>query len=91
MLTPLNLKILPVVRESNTNVLYFASLFYKRLVALIDAWLLDKWVFDKVEQFLNEKDSRIFDDKVFFFLHLLGTDTHGHAKRPYSEEYMNST
>lgn len=66
----------------------FSTLFC--CVILVDAWLLDKWVFDKVEQFLNAKDKRIYDDTVVFFLHLLGTDTNGHAKRPYSEEYMNS-
>eukprot|EP01126_Amoeba_proteus_P032015 TRINITY_DN312_c0_g1_i5.p1 TRINITY_DN312_c0_g1~~TRINITY_DN312_c0_g1_i5.p1 ORF type:complete len:794 (-),score=147.17 TRINITY_DN312_c0_g1_i5:1424-3805(-) len=61
-----------------------------------DANLLDSWVFEKVETFFNtsitrpELQKRLSQDKVVFFLHLLGIDTTGHSKKPYSTEYLNN-
>ncbi|KAJ3161507.1 Glycosyl phosphatidyl inositol anchor synthesis [Irineochytrium annulatum] len=61
-----------------------------------DASTLDTWVFDKVEEFLKgsvadpELDKLLREDRVIFFLHLLGLDTNGHAHRPYSKEYLNN-
>jgi phosphatidylinositol glycan class N len=59
-----------------------------------DALVLDYWVFDHVKEFFEEakKDKTLGDavrqDKVVFFLHLLGLDTTGHSYRPYSREYL---
>uniref|UniRef100_A0A6B2KXJ3 GPI ethanolamine phosphate transferase 1 n=1 Tax=Arcella intermedia TaxID=1963864 RepID=A0A6B2KXJ3_9EUKA len=61
-----------------------------------DATALDTWVFDHVTEFFKkaEKDlslkKKLSQDKLVFFLHLLGIDTTGHSKRPYSEAYRNN-
>ncbi|XP_043921116.1 GPI ethanolamine phosphate transferase 1 isoform X2 [Protopterus annectens] len=61
-----------------------------------DASKLDTWVFDKVKEFfLTAKNnatllSKIKQDRVVFFLHLLGLDTNGHAHRPMSREYKEN-
>jgi GPI ethanolamine phosphate transferase 1 len=63
---------------------------------IIDATILDTWVFDHVEAlFKNASSDRVLDsalrqDKNVFFLHLLGLDTSGHAYRPYSKEYLRN-
>ena len=57
---------------------------------------LDTWVFDRVEAFFesakrNETLGRMLhEDKLVFFLHLLGLDTAGHSYRPYSKEYLRN-
>lgn len=59
-----------------------------------DALPLDYWVFDHVKDFFAEAatnpalDKAVRQDKVVFFLHLLGLDTTGHSYRPYSAEYL---
>jgi phosphatidylinositol glycan class N len=61
-----------------------------------DATHLDLWVFDKVKELFAEarKDpalhAKLREDKVVFFLHLLGLDTTGHGFRPYSKEYLHN-
>ncbi|KAK5708710.1 Glycosyl phosphatidyl inositol anchor synthesis [Elasticomyces elasticus] len=61
-----------------------------------DATELDYWVFDKVKQLFEDAktdadlNARLRQDKVVFFLHLLGLDTTGHAYRPYSREYLHN-
>ena len=61
-----------------------------------DATMLDTWVFDKVKGLfasasLNSTlDVQLRDDKIVFFLHLLGLDTTGHSYRPYSREYLHN-
>ncbi|KAK0636892.1 GPI ethanolamine phosphate transferase 1 [Bombardia bombarda] len=61
-----------------------------------DAVVLDYWVFDHVKElFADARTNRTLynqlkQDKVVFFLHLLGLDTTGHAYRPYSKEYLNN-
>ncbi|KAI0109469.1 GPI ethanolamine phosphate transferase 1 [Nemania sp. FL0031] len=61
-----------------------------------DALHLDLWVFDHVKELFAaaEKNKTLNDalrqDKVVFFLHLLGLDTTGHSYRPYSKEYLNN-
>ena len=61
-----------------------------------DAVHLDIWVFDRVKALFAEAaknatlDAALRQDKVVFFLHLLGLDTNGHAYRPYSKEYLNN-
>ncbi|PGH15050.1 GPI ethanolamine phosphate transferase 1 [Polytolypa hystricis UAMH7299] len=61
-----------------------------------DPTLLDIWVFDKVKELFAaakedaELDRRLREDKLVFFLHLLGLDTSGHAYRPYSKEYLHN-
>lgn len=57
---------------------------------------LDLWVFDRVKALFAEAatnatlDAALRQDKLIFFLHLLGLDTNGHAYRPYSKEYLNN-
>ena len=59
-----------------------------------DALHLDYWVFDHVKDFFAEAatnpalNKAVREDKVVFFLHLLGIDTTGHGYRPYSPEYL---
>lgn len=61
-----------------------------------DALDLDYWVFDHVKDFFTEAatnpalDAAVRQDKVVFFLHLLGIDTSGHSYRPYSAEYLHN-
>lgn len=61
-----------------------------------DATHLDTWVFDKVKELFAsaktdpELNIKLREDKVVFFLHLLGLDTTGHAYRPYSKEYLHN-
>ncbi|KAJ6083846.1 hypothetical protein N7467_007981 [Penicillium canescens] len=62
----------------------------------VDATHLDTWVFDKVHGLFEsaktdpELDRKLRDDKLVFFLHLLGLDTTGHSFRPYSREYLHN-
>ncbi|KAH6899065.1 Phosphatidylinositolglycan class N-domain-containing protein [Thelonectria olida] len=61
-----------------------------------DATHLDYWVFDHVKDFFaaaatNETlSTALRQNKVVFFLHLLGLDTTGHSYRPYSQEYLHN-
>lgn len=61
-----------------------------------EALKLDIWVFDHVKEFFAaaEKNKTLNDalkqDKIVFFLHLLGLDTTGHSYRPYSQEYLKN-
>lgn len=61
-----------------------------------DATLLDIWVFDRVKALFEDAKTNatlnqmLREDKLVFFLHLLGLDTSGHAYRPYSKEYLNN-
>ncbi|KAI1961922.1 Glycosyl phosphatidyl inositol anchor synthesis [Ophidiomyces ophidiicola] len=57
---------------------------------------LDIWVFDRVKELFArakedaELNAKLREDKVVFFLHLLGLDTAGHSYRPYSKEYLHN-
>ncbi|KAI9704869.1 MAG: Glycosyl phosphatidyl inositol anchor synthesis [Candelina mexicana] len=59
-----------------------------------DATHLDTWVFEKVKSLFASAatdpalNSSLREDKLVFFLHLLGLDMTGHAYRPYSPEYL---
>uniref|UniRef100_A0A8C0XN35 GPI ethanolamine phosphate transferase 1 n=1 Tax=Castor canadensis TaxID=51338 RepID=A0A8C0XN35_CASCN len=61
-----------------------------------DATKLDTWVFDNVKDFFHaaRKNQSLFskvnEEKIVFFLHLLGIDTNGHAHRPSSREYKDN-
>jgi phosphatidylinositol glycan class N len=61
-----------------------------------DATDLDIWVFDKVKELFAEAgrnstlNNALRQDKLVFFLHLLGLDTTGHSYRPYSKEYLHN-
>ncbi|KAI1377548.1 GPI ethanolamine phosphate transferase 1 [Hypoxylon crocopeplum] len=61
-----------------------------------DAIHLDLYVFDHVKAtFAAARENRTLNDalrqnKVVFFLHLLGLDTTGHSYRPYSQEYLKN-
>jgi len=56
----------------------------------IDATVLDVWVLDQLRTLFRNAtadpilDSQLRNDKVIFFLHLLGLDVTGHAYRPHS-------
>ncbi|KAI9797760.1 MAG: Glycosyl phosphatidyl inositol anchor synthesis [Sarcosagium campestre] len=62
----------------------------------LDATQLDTWVFDRVTTLFQSAatnatlDAALREDRVVFFLHLLGLDTSGHAYRPYSKEYLHN-
>lgn len=61
-----------------------------------DATYLDYWVFDHVKELFSEARTNqtlaasLRQDKIVFFLHLLGLDTTGHSYRPYSKEYLHN-
>lgn len=61
-----------------------------------DATELDIWVFDRVKQLFKDAETnatlnaRLRENKIVFFLHLLGLDTTGHSYRPYSREYLHN-
>ncbi|XP_023578925.1 GPI ethanolamine phosphate transferase 1 isoform X2 [Octodon degus] len=61
-----------------------------------DATKLDTWVFDNVKEFFHSARNnqslfaKINEEKIVFFLHLLGIDTNGHAHRPSSREYKDN-
>lgn len=61
-----------------------------------DSTRLDYWVFDRVKSFFAEAATNktlarsLRQDKIVFFLHLLGLDTAGHSYRPYSKEYLHN-
>lgn len=61
-----------------------------------DALHLDYWVFDHVKEMFEAAainatlNAALRQEKVVFFLHLLGLDTTGHSHRPYSKEYLNN-
>ncbi|XP_032458750.1 GPI ethanolamine phosphate transferase 1 isoform X5 [Phocoena sinus] len=61
-----------------------------------DVTKLDTWVFDNVKEFFHAARnnqslfSKLNEDKIVFFLHLLGIDTNGHAHRPSSRDYLNN-
>lgn len=61
-----------------------------------DATALDTWVFERVKGLFEEAKrnatlhAALHEDKLVFFLHLLGLDTTGHTFRPYSKEYLHN-
>ncbi|KAH6912468.1 GPI ethanolamine phosphate transferase 1 [Coprinopsis sp. MPI-PUGE-AT-0042] len=61
-----------------------------------DATSLDLWVLDHLETLLKNAtadpllNKELRQEKVVFFLHLLGLDTTGHSYRPHSKEYMEN-
>ena len=61
-----------------------------------DASKLDSWVFDKVKELFSRAETdetlaaSLAQDKIVFFLHLLGIDTNGHAHRPTSREVIDN-
>lgn len=56
-------------------------------------YLLDKWVFDKVKTFLSDSETVQFlkkENRLIFFLHLLGMDTSGHTHKPQSQRFSEN-
>ena len=57
---------------------------------------MDTWVFDHFKNLFEKSKTNstlnnlLHQDKIVFFLHLLGLDTNGHAHRPYSEQYLSN-
>ncbi|XP_046330406.2 GPI ethanolamine phosphate transferase 1-like isoform X2 [Haliotis rufescens] len=64
--------------------------------ASFDASKLDTWVYQKVKKFLSVAKTnatllhQLQQDKIVFFLHLLGLDTNGHSHKPHSREYIEN-
>ncbi|XP_053570598.1 GPI ethanolamine phosphate transferase 1 [Bombina bombina] len=64
--------------------------------ATADAAKLDTWVFEQTKAFINSAHNnhtlfkQLHEEKIVFFLHLLGLDTNGHAHRPGSREYKEN-
>ncbi|XP_067652638.1 GPI ethanolamine phosphate transferase 1-like [Haliotis asinina] len=64
--------------------------------ASFDASQLDTWVYQKVKKFLSSAKNnatllhQLQQDKIVFFLHLLGLDTNGHSHKPHSREYIEN-
>jgi phosphatidylinositol glycan class N len=62
------------------------------IILFQDGSALDTWVFDKFNGLLDKASTDatlnrlLHQDKIVFFLHLLGLDTNGHAHRPHSDE-----
>ncbi|KFD58219.1 hypothetical protein M513_00982 [Trichuris suis] len=58
-----------------------------------EAYQLDDWVFRKFKMFLNltltngTLNNMVHQNKIAFFLHLLGMDMLGHSSKPYTETY----
>ena len=56
-----------------------------------DSYLLDEWVFNEFSLFMKNAHNNatllqlLNQDKVVFFLHLLGIDTNGHSHKPWSK------
>lgn len=61
-----------------------------------DLTMLDTWVFNKASELLQESETNatlhalVHQDRVIFFLHLLGLDSNGHAHRPHAPEYYQN-
>ncbi|KAF1809247.1 PigN-domain-containing protein [Eremomyces bilateralis CBS 781.70] len=61
-----------------------------------DATALDTWVFERVDALFSAAktnatlNAALREDRLVFFLHLLGLDTTGHGFRPYSKEYLHN-
>ena len=52
---------------------------------------LDKWVFERVEQFLRRKKEDLkTETQVVYFLHLLGLDTAGHVHKPNTDLFLEN-
>lgn len=89
--------ILPMFKEGAVPGRVDAEMYSEELEDFtVDATHLDTWVFSKVHNLFEsaksdpELDRKLRDDKVVFFLHLLGLDTTGHSFRPYSNEYLHN-
>ena len=63
---------------------------------LEDSSVLDEWVFAEVDHMFERAqknstfESELREDKLVFFLHLIGLDTNGHSHRPTSRQYLNN-
>ena len=61
-----------------------------------DSSVLDEWVFNEVENMFENAlsnstlASELRQDKLVFFLHLIGLDANGHSHRPTSSQYLNN-
>uniref|UniRef100_A0A914HXZ4 GPI ethanolamine phosphate transferase 1 n=1 Tax=Globodera rostochiensis TaxID=31243 RepID=A0A914HXZ4_GLORO len=59
-----------------------------------DAAQLDRWVFERVKNFLDDATAKSHHFGIrrssTFFLHLLGLDTNGHGHKPNSEQYLKN-
>ncbi|XP_004522544.1 GPI ethanolamine phosphate transferase 1 [Ceratitis capitata] len=52
---------------------------------------LDEWVFRRVRQLLTRKRADLVEqDKIIFFLHLLGLDTAGHVHKPGTPKFLEN-
>lgn len=77
--------------EDFTKGRYHTELLIVALTRCVDATALDTWVLDQLHVLFRNAsqdttlNSNLREDKVIFFLHLLGLDTTGHSYRPHSK------
>ena len=63
---------------------------------LEDSSVLDEWVFDEVESMFETARlnstfaTELRQNRLVFFLHLIGLDANGHSHRPNSIQYLNN-
>uniref|UniRef100_A0A914ECD5 GPI ethanolamine phosphate transferase 1 n=1 Tax=Acrobeloides nanus TaxID=290746 RepID=A0A914ECD5_9BILA len=88
--------IVPMFGDGLSHVFIDAYSHEEEDFASKDAAQLDKWVFEKVKKYFQQSTHSsnakelLKEDKVVFFLHLLGLDTNGHGNKPHSKEYIDN-
>ncbi|KAK6185837.1 hypothetical protein SNE40_007983 [Patella caerulea] len=90
--------VLPMFSKGATGDHVFIDCYSDHLVDFggHDSTRLDTWVFDKVTNFFADSKldkslhEKLHQNKIVFFLHLLGIDTNGHSHKPYSRAYLHN-
>ncbi|CAF0725015.1 unnamed protein product [Brachionus calyciflorus] len=88
--------ILNLFKKSTNNV--FLKMYDSSIedFASENATILDQWVLHHFKKFIYHSKANLTETKmlkeenIVFFFHLLGIDTHGHSKKPHSNEYQSN-